>query len=63
MSDDGGLSLSKRRMTMSVIIGVIVSALGTHFCSMDFCMLYTFVSIGISIYKVLIFTDDKTALQ
>lgn len=37
--------------TMGVIIGIIVSALGAHFYEIDFCTLYTFVSIGIGLFE------------
>lgn len=49
---------------MEVVIGAIVSALGAHFCGMDFCTLYTFVSMSIALYKAWNnHTSDKTALQ
>lgn len=49
---------------MSAVIGAIVSALGAYFGGMDFCTLYTFVSIGIEAYKfVNDHTSDKTALR
>lgn len=49
---------------MSAIIGVIASALGTYFYDIDFCTMYTFVSIGISLFQEWTnYTNDKTALQ
>ena len=58
------ISLSERRIAMSAVVGAIVSALGAYFGGMDFCTLYTFVSMGITIYEVLSdHTNDKTALR
>lgn len=49
---------------MEVIIGAIISMLGAYFGEMDFCTLYTFVSMGIALYKAWSdHTNDKTALQ
>lgn len=64
LSNDGGLSLSERRMIMGTIIGIIVAALGALFYDIDFWTLYKFVTIGIRIYRIVNkLTSDKTALQ
>lgn len=36
---------------MDVIIGLVISALGAHFYKIDFCTLYTFVSIALALYR------------
>lgn len=49
---------------MSAIIGAIASFLGAYFYDIDFCTMYTFVSIGISVCQEWFnHTNDKTALQ
>lgn len=46
---------------MDAIIGVIISTLGSYFSDIDFCTLYTFISIALSIYRSWKdHTDDKT---
>lgn len=39
---------------MDVVIGIIVSALGARFCEIDFCTLYTFVSMGIALIEAFV---------
>ncbi len=47
---------------MDAIISIVVSSIGAHYGNMDFFILYTCVSMGISIYKdILHYTNDKTA--
>lgn len=47
---------------MDVIIEVAVSAMGFSCYGIDFCTLFAFVSIAISLYKSWSdYTDDKTA--
>ena len=49
---------------MDVIIGVIISVIGSYLYRMDFCTLYTFITIGIAICRFwLEHTNDKTALK
>ena len=57
------ITLPERRHVMEVIVGAIVSMLGHYLYGMDFCTLYTFISIGIATYKAIDHTNDKTALQ
>lgn len=45
---------------MDAIIALAISAIGCKFCSIDFCTLFTFVSVAISLYKNWIdYTNDK----
>ena len=43
---------------MDAIIALVVSFLGYMCCDIDFCTLFTFVSIALSIYD---YINDKTA--
>lgn len=43
---------------MDVVIVLITSALASYFYDMDFCTLFTFISIANELYK---YTNDKTA--
>lgn len=46
---------------MEAIIATVVSTLGAYFCKLDFCMLYTFVSLAVALYKSWInYANDKT---
>lgn len=55
------MSLSERRLVMGVVIGVTVSVIGAFLYDMDFCTLYTFISISIYAYKEWrhLHTNDK----
>lgn len=45
---------------MEAIIALVVSALGAHYCNLDFCTTHTFVSVAIALYKAWIdYADDK----
>ena len=47
---------------LDAIIALAISAIGHVFCGIDFCMLYTFVSSAIVLYRNWIdYTNDKTA--
>lgn len=47
---------------MEAIIVLFVSATGAYFCNIDFCVLHTFVSIAVALYKNWInYANDKTA--
>lgn len=49
---------------MESIIGTIISLFGFYIYGMDFCTLYTFISISIAIYKTWQdHTNKKTALK
>lgn len=49
---------------MEVIIGILVSVLGSYFYDTDFATVYMLVSMSIALYKSWInHTNDKTALQ
>lgn len=43
---------------MAIIIALVISFIGYMCYGIDFCTLYTFVSIALSLYD---FTHDKTA--
>lgn len=46
---------------MDVIIALAISILGAFFYAMDFCTMFTFVSIALALYKSWIkHTNDKT---
>lgn len=36
---------------MGVIIGIMTAVIGAQYCNIDFCDLYTFTSMSISIYE------------
>lgn len=45
---------------MEAIIGLVISILGYVCYGIDFCTLFTFVSVAIDIYKILAdYTNDK----
>lgn len=47
---------------MDAIIALAVSIIGFLCCGIDFCTLFTFVSVAISLYKKWInYANDKTA--
>lgn len=47
---------------MVAIIGTIISLIGAYFYEMDFCTLYTFISIALELQLLLLkYTNDKTA--
>lgn len=57
--NDGGHT-SERSGSMEAVIGLVISILGYESCGIDFCTLFTFVSVAIDIYKVLdSYTNDK----
>ncbi len=46
------LNFSKeRRQHMASFIGIVIAGIGAHFYSIDFCTLFTFISIGIDVFK------------
>lgn len=47
---------------MDAIIALAISIIGFLCCDIDFCTLFTFVSVAISLYKKWIdYTNDKAA--
>ncbi len=38
-------------LAMNAIIGAIISALGWRVCNIDFCTLYTFITLALSTYE------------
>ncbi len=47
---------------MVAIIGTVISFIGAYFYDLDFCTLYTFISIALELQKnILKQTNDKTA--
>ncbi len=45
---------------MDAIIALVISAIGYEFYNMDFCTLFTFVSVANTLYKNWInYTNDK----
>lgn len=50
LTSDGG-HRSERSAVMDVIIGLVISALGAHFYKIDFCTLFTFISIALALYQ------------
>lgn len=43
---------------MVAVIGLITSFIGAYFYDLDFCTLYTFISIALELQK---YANDKTA--
>ena len=43
---------------MDTVIALCISVVGSYFCGLDFCTLYTFISISIELNKN---AKDKTA--
>lgn len=47
---------------MDVVIAFVVSSAGAYFYGLDFCTIYTFVSIATALYKSWTnYANDKTA--
>lgn len=47
---------------MEAVIGLVISLLGAYLYDMDFCTLFTFISLALEIQKSLIKnTNDETA--
>lgn len=47
---------------MTAVIGTVISFIGAYLYDLDFCTLYTFVSIALELQKNIIkHTNDKTA--
>ncbi len=47
---------------MSVIIALVISAFGCKFCNVDFCTLFTFISVANTLCESWInYTNDEAA--